>query len=61
MHQLFELADSWNEMHSCADEERPPVAARFRQELVSVLQGMSIHNFNAQTAMVELIQRLEDE
>ena len=59
-HRLFELAATWNEMHSCSDEERPPVAVRFHRELVSVLQGMGIYNSDIETAMVELIRQLED-
>lgn len=61
MHRLFELAATWNEMYSCSEEERQAVTDRFRRELVGVLQAMSIYNFDIQTAMVEMIQRLEDE
>ena len=60
MHRLFELADSWNDIHSCAEDERPSVAEQFRGELVSLLQEMSIHNFDARTAVVELIRKIED-
>ena len=60
MHRLFELAGNWNEIHSCVEEERPSVAMRFRGKLVGLLQEMSIHNFDARTAVVELIRKIED-
>ena len=61
MHRLFELAATWNELDSAPESERSSVAARLRRELVSVLQWISTYTFDAETALVELIRKLEDE
>ena len=60
MRRVLELADTWNELDSAPEIERPSVASRLRRELVGVLQWIRIYDFDAETALVELIRKLED-